>query len=58
MSEIECYNGHLMLSRWGGVCQICGRRAYTMDGMTARQMAAEEEAAIREDYEHSSPEEE
>lgn len=41
MSEFECVNGHLMRS---GVfiCPICGGHLHRMDGMTARELRAQE----------------
>ena len=42
MSEFLCINGHLMRS--GDLrCHVCGGRLHTMDGRTARELAAEME---------------
>lgn len=41
MSEFCCANGHPMGSeeRRKNQCAICGKPVFTMDGMTARQIA-------------------
>lgn len=42
MSEFECACGNLIRPSVGR-CELCGGRAVRMDGMTARQLAYEEE---------------
>lgn len=49
MSEFECKNGHMMLSR-EQKCRVCGSPVYTMDGMTGRQLIEMERREYCEEY--------
>ena len=50
MSEFECANGHL--SRAGLKCSKCGARITRMDGMSRRELMAEESLEDIRDYEY------
>ena len=50
MSEHRCRLGHLMKSG-DLVCPTCGTRVHTVDGMTERELKAEDRAEMARDGE-------